>query len=266
MLEGGGESVAEEGGGGVQLTSFTEKLVNADWFGLAVHGDEVELANLYLIFREAEAVFIDDEIGAVDFVNAFEAGGDIHGVPYDGEGFCGIRTDRADDRFAGGEGHADLEAGDVPAQAGDLGKIFLNFGKGGTHIEAGEAGVAGVGFTIGEGAGPERHDGVADEFIHDAMVVADDLGCRREVSVEEVDESIGGELLPDGAETGNIGEEDGNPAAFGGLPEFTGEWIDHVGNNPRIEKVSESFAEFFLGLELFDHLIEGAGEFSDLIA
>ena len=119
---------------------------------------------------------------------------------------------------------------------------------------------------LGEGSGPKSHDGIPDKLIDDALVMADASGGGGKVVVEEADGVIGGELLPNPAETGDVGKEDGGFAAIGRLAEFPGGGIDHIGDNSGIEELAEGFAEFFFGLELIDHDVEGGGEVADFVA
>jgi hypothetical protein len=139
-----------------------------------------------------------------------------------------------------------MEFWEIPAEAGDLGDLLGNLGKSRSHFEAGETSVPGMGFPLREGAGPEGHHGVPDEFVDNAVIPSNDLGSRSEVSVEEPNHGVGGQLFPDPAETGNIGEEDGDLPALGRLAEFARYGIDDIGHNAGIKELAKRIPEFFL--------------------
>ena len=61
-----------------------------------------------------------------------------------------------------------------------------------------------MGFPFGERVGPKGHDGIPDEFVYNAVIPANDLGSRREISVEKANHGVGGQLLPDPAESGYV--------------------------------------------------------------
>ena len=253
------------GGGGVELADGGEEFINADRLRFSIDGEEIDLTGFHIDFGQSVAVLVHDEIGTVDFVHPFQTGGDVNGVADDGEGFGGGGADGADQGVPSGQGHTDMKFGGIFAQPGDLGNLILNFGKGRAHLEAGEAGVACVGFPLGKRAGPKGHDGVSDKLVHDAMVFPNAVGSGSEVVVEKADGVVRGELLPDSAEAGDIGKEDGDFSAFGGLAELPSVRIDDIGHDPRIEKLAKRLAELFFRFELFDHGVEGGGEVTDLI-
>ena len=71
VVEGDAEGVTKFGGWGIQFPSFTEKLVNTNRFRFPVDSDKIEFTDFDLGFDKAIALFIDQEIGAIDFVHAF---------------------------------------------------------------------------------------------------------------------------------------------------------------------------------------------------
>ena len=84
-----------------------------------------------------------------------------------------------------------MKLGNIAPKAGDIGDVVRDCGERRTHFEAGKAGVACVSFPFGKGAGPKGHDGVADEFVDDAIVTADDLGSCRKIAVKQTDDGVG---------------------------------------------------------------------------
>ena len=90
VLEGDAKGLAKFGGRGIEFPLFTEKLVNTNRFRFPVDSDEIEFTNFDLGFNKAIALLVDDEIGTVDFVHAFQARSDVDGVTDDGERFSGI--------------------------------------------------------------------------------------------------------------------------------------------------------------------------------
>ena len=120
-------------------------------------------------------------------------------------------------------------------------------------------------FALREGAGPEGHDAVPDELIHDAMITANDLCGGSEVAVEKANDRICSELFSDGAKTCDIGKEDGEVATFGALAQFARDRVNDVGDDSWVEELTEGFTEFFFGLKLVDHGVEGGGEVADFV-
>ena len=265
-IEGEGVGIAKLGGGGVKLADRGEEFINADGLCFSINGEEIDLSGFDIDFGQTVAVFVRNEIRTVDFVHSFQTGGDVDGVADDGEGFGGGGTDGADEGVPGGQGHADMKFGGIFAQPGDLGNLTLNFGKGRAHFEAGEAGVSRVGFALRKRAGPKGHDGIPDKLVDDSMVISNAPGGGGEVVIEKTDGVVRGELLADPTEAGDIGKEDGDFSALGRLAEFPSFWIHDIGHDAGIEKVAKRFAQFFLGLELIHHGVEGRGELPDFVA
>ena len=241
------------------------QFINSDGLHLAKDGDKVDLTGFDAGLGKVIAFLIDEDGGAVNFVHPFQAGGGVHGIADHREGFGGVGTDRADDGISGGQGHADVELGHVAAKTGDLGDFPPDLGKRIPQIEAGVAAVQGMGFTLGERAGPKGHDGIADKLVDDAVVGADAFGGGGKVAVEQADEVAGGELFPDAAKVGDVGKENRDAAALRHFLELTAGGIDHVGNDPGVQKLAEGLAELLLGFELFDHLVERGGEVADFV-
>ena len=214
-LKGDGVGVAQLKSGGGQFSDFAEEFIDTNRLRLAVHGDKVDFPRFDITFGEAIAVLIDDEVGPIDFVHALESGGDIDGVPNDGERFCRVRADRTDEGIPGGQGHTDMKLRNVSAEACDLGYLLFNLRKGRAHFEAGEASIECVGFSFREGIGPEGHDGIPDELVHDSVMLTDAGGGGGKVVIEESDNIVSGELLSDSAKAGDIGEKDGNFSSVG---------------------------------------------------
>ena len=102
VIESDGEGRAKFGGGGIELAYFRKKLVNANGFGFAVDGHKIDLSGFDFQLGQAVALFVDDEIGPVDFVHAFQARGNIDSIADDGERFCGGGADGANEGVAGG--------------------------------------------------------------------------------------------------------------------------------------------------------------------
>ena len=159
-----------------------------------------------------------------------------------------------------------MEFWEIAPKTCNIGNIFSDLGEGRAHFESGEAGVVGMAFAFREGAGPEGHDAVPDELIDDAMIPANDLGGGSEVAVEKADDRIGSELFSNCAEARDIGKEDCQVATFGTLAEFSRDRVDDIGDDSRVEELTEGFAKFFFRLELVDHGVEGGGEIADFIA
>lgn len=197
------------------MTHFTEEFIDANRLRFPVHGDKVDFPRFDFEFGQAVAVFVDDEIGAVDFVYALQARRNIYGVSDDGEGFCGGGADGANQRIACGQGHPDMKLRNVSAESSDLRNILFDLSKGGAHFQAGEAGIARVILPFGKRSGPKGHDGVSDELIHDSVMLTDAGGGGGKVVIEESDNIVSGELLSDTAKAGDIGKEDGNFSAVG---------------------------------------------------
>ena len=149
-----------------------------------------------------------DDGGAVVGVarEGLDAGGDVYAV--------------ADDRVVEAAGGADVagdDAGGVDADADGEGRSALGgeFGvegfQGGFHREGGGEGAVGV-VAVGHRGAEEGHDRVADKLVDDAAVGFEGGAHAVEVAVEEGEEFGGGELLAEGGEAAEIGEEDGDLA------------------------------------------------------
>ena len=264
-IEGKGVGFAQLGGGGVELANGRKEFINADGLCFSIDGEEIDLTGFDIDFGQSVAVLVHDEIGTVDFVDPFQTGGDVDGVADDGEGFGGGGADGADQGVPSGQGHTDMKFGGIAAQTSDLRNLSLNFGKGRAHFEAGEAGIPCVGFPLRKRASPKSHDGVPDKLVHDAVVISNTLGGGGEVVVEKADGVVRGELLPDPAEAGDIGKEDGDFPALGRLAEFPSFRVDDIGHDTGIEKVTKRFAKSFFRFELLDHGVERGGQVTDLI-
>src|SRR5204863_8755685 len=76
------------------------------------------------------------------------------------------------------------------------------------HFERSLRGEQRVGAIRREGA-PMRHDAVADELIHDAVVLENDIGHRLQILVELLEQIDGIGALRQRGETADVGEEDG---------------------------------------------------------
>ncbi len=238
---GGGEGVVEAGGGGfleggdgggevagaVELDAgfefgeaggrwggfgFAEDGEDGDGFVLAFDFDEVGGA-AEEIGAEAGAEGVgDEEVEAVLFGGAFEAGGGVDGVADGGEFFFELGAHVADDGFALVEADADGEGFDAAG-----GPEFVEFGQFFAHAEGGGGGGAGVGDEVGFGgvvaeAAPDGHDGIADEFVDAAVGFEDGLDHAVEVFVELEDELFGGEFFGEAGEAAEVGEEEGDVA------------------------------------------------------
>lgn len=171
-LKGDGVGVAQLKSCGVQFADSAEEFIDANRLRFPVHGHKVDFPRFDFEFGQAVAVFVDDEIGAVDFVYALQARRNIYGVSDDGEGFCGGGADGANQRVACGQRHPDMEPRNISAQPCDLRNILFDLSKGGAHFQAGEAGIACVILPFGKRSGPKGHDSVSNKLIHDSMVLA----------------------------------------------------------------------------------------------
>ena len=129
-LKGVGVDIVQLGEGGIQTALARLQFKDPDGFHLAKDGDEIDLPHLDVVLGQAQAFFVDQDAGAIDFVHPLQSRGDVHGVADDGKGFGGVGTDRADHSVAGGEGHAGAEPGHVAPQAGNLGDFTADSVKG----------------------------------------------------------------------------------------------------------------------------------------
>ena len=147
-------------------------------------------------------------MGAVELVDALQAGSQVDGVADDGVVEAPGRTQVADDSVAGVQADAhgqgwQVQPGELPVQ------LF----QGRLLPQGGAAGPGGL-VRLVQGGAPEGHDGVPFEFVHGARLIQDDLGHTGQVVVEQGHYGLGAEALRNGGETGQIGEKQGDPAAF----------------------------------------------------
>ena len=113
-----------------------------------------------------------------------------------------------------------------------------------------------------EGRDPERHDGVADIFVDEAVMGVDDLGDRAEIAVQQIDDGARGELLADAAELLDVGEKDRERAALG----LIGTAADQPADDARVDELAERVLDALARAQLLDHAIEGQGKLADLVA
>lgn len=214
-LKGDGVGVAQLKSCGVQFADSAEEFIDTNRLRLSVHGDKVDFSGFDITLGKAVAVLIDDEVGAINLVHPFQPRSDVYSIPNHGEGFSRSRADCANQSIPGGQGHTDMKLRNVSAEACDLGYLLFNLRKGRAHFEAGEASIECVGFSFREGIGPEGHDGIPDELVHDSVMLTDAGGSGGKVVIEESDNIVSGELLSDSAKAGDIGKEDGNFSSVG---------------------------------------------------
>ena len=185
---------------GAELAGPAHRLVDADRLGLAGDGDQVELARLDDLLRQPKRLLAYYDRGAIDLVDALEARGEVHGVADHRIRACRRRADGPDHGLAGGDAHTDHKFWRIAPHPGDLGQLRAQRDHRFLLREGREAGVAGVVIAGRERGDPERHYGVADIFVDDAVMLVDHRRDRAEIAVEQVDDGAGGELLADVAE------------------------------------------------------------------
>jgi len=226
--------------------------------------DQVELACFNDLLGQPIGFLAEDDRGAIDFVDALEARGEVHGVA---DHRVGPRRRRADGPYhglAGGDAHADGEIGRIAPQAGDLGQAFAEFGDGGELIDRGLAAVRRVVVARRERCAPERHDRIADILVDDAVVAADFARDGGEIPVEQVHHRRRGELLADIAEASDVGEEDRHHLPLGRLGGAVAV-ADQARDDARVDELAEHLLDALAVAQLGDHAVEGARELADLV-
>ena len=173
-----------------------------------------------------------------------DAGRGVHPVA-DDEALLG-RLGRG--RATGHDPDAGLELGPVLGAVG---------GDGRDELEAGSHRTLGVVLLRDRGS-PDRHDGVADELLHDAAVAADDRPGELEVAREDLPYLLGVPFLREGREADEVAEQHRDVAELGGgrgdllrwlrpsVPALAAAAEDHRSSDRRPAVTAESLARLEL--------------------
>ena len=197
----------------------------------------------------------DENARAVVLVQLLQPRREIDRVAQQGEGQPPAGADRAADHVAradadaGGQGHAHVAEGAAADGALDV--------DGGAHRGAGMV-LAG-----------ERHveggeQAVADEGVDHAAMGADRLQHGLEILVQRRHEVVGCEMLGDGGEARNVGEQDGGLARLAGQHALAFA-LEDGGGHALVDIAAEGLAEALALAQAADHVVELPGELADLV-
>src|SRR5262249_36614125 len=150
----------------------------------------------------------DDDVCLKYLILALQPGGEVDTVADGRKIELLARPDVAEDYLRGVESDAYIKwrkTVDFPV-AIKLPELF-------DHLEGGAGGQHGVRTVRCEGAAV-RHDAIANELVHDAVVLEDDIGHSFQILVELLEQAHGIGFLGKGRKTSHVGEEDRQFASF----------------------------------------------------
>ncbi len=170
---------------------------------LAFDADEVEFAkNEVRILDGIVGALVDDNMGAVVFVQALEARREIDGVAKRGVAVAQRRAHVANASDTSVEAYADVEtrlAFGFP--------LFLQLADALHHIQRRFAGAIGVARLL-ERCAPEGHHGVTDVLVERAVAIENDTRHVRKIKIKKVSQVLRVEFFGNRSEAANIAEHD----------------------------------------------------------
>src|SRR5262249_45606780 len=233
-------------------------------FGLALEKHSVDFTDDHVFPNELRGGMVDENVGAVGFVGAFEPRGDVHGVAHHGVVHGHFRADIADEHFAGGYSDPDIELGHEALVAKDLGNLVLEGRQTPELPKTGFAGKLALLVGGGEGRSPIGHDRITNVLVDDAVARAYLLRHDGEVTIEHLDQRCRGDFLCQRAEPLHVAEIDGHYPAIAGTPGQL-RAVNQVLHQLRIDVLAEGFADLFLEPQLPDHHVERFRQPADLV-
>ena len=123
----------------------------------------------------------------------------------------------------------------------------------------------GVFFRFYEWRPPKRHDGIADEFINDAVVFLNRQGLQLKVSVEQCHHEQWGQPFRQAREPDQIGEQYGHIAPAAGYC-LRARLCEHVLQYSWIDILAKDLLHLLFGAQFFYEKIKGIGQSPHLVS
>jgi len=116
---------------------------------------------------------------------------------------------------------------------------------------------------VRKGRAPIRHDGIANIFVDDPLMIADWPRHRREVAIHDLHKTLRSHPLAGAGKSPDVAEQHGHDAPLPFRRQHRP--VDQSFDDARIDVLSKGLANALLETQLLHHLIEGSGQMSDFV-